>query len=65
MKIRLVKRWSGFPVGKVFEPADGMANLLIRNGSAERVETEEVEHATASPASERAIGKPQRTGRGK
>jgi hypothetical protein len=37
MQLRLIRDWKGYKAGKVFEPGDGVAEILIRRKIAEPV----------------------------
>lgn len=53
MKVRILKSFSGYRVGQVFDWGDGMARIYIARGMAEPVV--EVERATVEPRAERAV----------
>ena len=40
MFVKLLRDWKGYRAGKVFEPTDGAAEILIRRGIAALVEKE-------------------------
>ena len=64
MKIKLLKNYSTYPVGRVVDCEDETAIRLIRDGIAEREQQLDlVETASVEPVAERADLTPRRTGK--
>lgn len=64
MKIRLLKNYSTYPIGRVVDCEDETAHRLIRDGIAERdTQLDLVETASVEPVAERADLTPRRTGK--
>jgi hypothetical protein len=59
MRVELLTTWKGFRAGRVIDPPDGVANLLIRRKIAKPA-LEEIEQATAVPHYERAVRRQNR-----
>ncbi len=56
MKVRLLKPWGDYKIGKELEPSEQIVDVLLKNGFAELVREErEAETAEAPPAAERAV----------
>jgi hypothetical protein len=59
MKVELLTTWKGFRAGRVIDPPDGVANLLIRRRIAKPA-LEQIEQTTAVPHYERAVRRQNR-----